>query len=160
MDTELRARLDPEDLAQEALLQLSRSGLDPGPSGLALLAWLREAAGHLALDGFRRHVQAARRSVRAERAPPTGVTLALPSAATTPTRGARRAERAQALASALEELAPDQREVLLLRLIEGRSLAETALCLQRSEGAVSTLQNRALRRLREVYRGPAPTGVG
>ncbi|MGQ0553305.1 MAG: sigma-70 family RNA polymerase sigma factor [Planctomycetota bacterium] len=161
MDAELSARLDPEDLLQEGLLQLSRSRLDPGPAGLALLAWLREAAAHLLIDGHRRHVEAARRSVRSERGAPAGPGASDEQASplTTPTRAARRAERAAELARALQRLGVEQRDVLLHRLIEGHSLAETAKLMSRSEGAVSVLQNRALKSLREVYRGPAPTGA-
>lgn len=42
----------------------------------------------------------------------------------------------------------NQRQVLLLRFIEGYNIAETAQIIQKSEGAVKALQHRALENLR------------
>ena len=43
-----------------------------------------------------------------------------------------------------ERLVPDQRDVLLLRLVGGMTVAEVATTLGKSEGAVKALQRRAL----------------
>ena len=48
----------------------------------------------------------------------------------------------------LNLLNEQQRQVLLLRFIEGLSIAETAQVLQKSEGAVKALQHRSLENLR------------
>lgn len=48
----------------------------------------------------------------------------------------------------LDVLTPDQREVLLLRVVADLSLAETAQVLGKPVGAVKALQHRALTRLR------------
>jgi RNA polymerase sigma-70 factor (ECF subfamily) len=48
----------------------------------------------------------------------------------------------------LAELAPDQREVLVLRFVSDLSLDETARVLEKSTGAVKALQHRALRAIR------------
>jgi len=53
---------------------------------------------------------------------------------------------------ALKRLADDQREVLILRFIEGYSHADTAQVLRKSVVAVRKIQERALRALREVMR--------
>ena len=45
-------------------------------------------------------------------------------------------------------LSPDQRDVLLLRLLVGLSLEETAAALERTTGAVKALQHRAVATLR------------
>lgn len=47
----------------------------------------------------------------------------------------------------LARLVPDQRDCLRMRFIEGRTVAETAAVLGRSEAAVRQLQHRAMRRL-------------
>lgn len=48
----------------------------------------------------------------------------------------------------LNLLNEQQRQVLLLRFIEGLSIAETAQILQKSEGAIKALQHRSLENLR------------
>lgn len=48
----------------------------------------------------------------------------------------------------LKLLNEQQRQVLLLRFVEGFSIAETAQILQKSEGAVKALQHRSLENLR------------
>ncbi|HZT92422.1 MAG TPA: sigma-70 family RNA polymerase sigma factor [Gaiellaceae bacterium] len=57
--------------------------------------------------------------------------------------------RADELRRALSQLAPHQREALVLRELEGRSYAEIASALDLSESAVETLIFRARRALRE-----------
>ncbi|GJM23005.1 MAG: hypothetical protein DHS20C15_29200 [Planctomycetota bacterium] len=158
LDRRLSTRVDPEDLVQELLLQLVGRQLDPGPSGEHLMAWLRTALDHLLVDLHRRHVGAAKRSLDRE-GPLDALHARAASAHTTPTLAARRAERSRDLVAALERMPADQRGVIVHRLLEERSVRETAQLLDRSEGAVSVLLNRALRKLRDLYRGSAPTGL-
>ncbi len=53
----------------------------------------------------------------------------------------------------LRLLNEQQRKVIVLRFIEGYSIAETAKVLQKSEGAVKALQHRSLDSLRRYLRG-------
>jgi RNA polymerase sigma-70 factor (ECF subfamily) len=53
-----------------------------------------------------------------------------------------------ALFTAMSELKDDYREVLLLRFVEGYGAADVGRMTGRTEGAVRTLQHRALERLR------------
>lgn len=55
--------------------------------------------------------------------------------------------------SKLQMLNEQQREVILLRFIEGYSIAETAQILNKSEGAVKALQHRSLENLRHFLLG-------
>ena len=65
-----------------------------------------------------------------------------------------------AVADLLGSLAPDQRAVIVLRVLEGFSVAETARILRRSAGAVRVLQHRALKRLRSgLEDAPSTTSV-
>ena len=57
-------------------------------------------------------------------------------------------EQREAVREVLDSLTPDQRSVLLLRVIDQFSIAETAAIIGKSEGAVKVLQNRALKSLR------------
>src|SRR3954454_16215351 len=59
------------------------------------------------------------------------------------------AGRAESLRAALSQLAPKQREALVLRELEGRSYSEIADMLEVSESAVETLLFRARRAVRE-----------
>lgn len=62
---------------------------------------------------------------------------------------ARVAEALLDVRGAIDELSDDQSECLQLRFLQGRSIADTADAMSRSQGAVKVLQNRAVRSLRE-----------
>ena len=55
----------------------------------------------------------------------------------------------------IRQLAPDQQECIVLRFLQGLSVAETAEAMERNPGAVKALQHRALRRLADLL----PRGV-
>ena len=59
-------------------------------------------------------------------------------------------ERSVMLA-ALERLKPEHRDVIVMRFIEGYGAIEVAKLLNKTEGAVRTLQHRALERLRKEF---------
>jgi RNA polymerase sigma-70 factor, ECF subfamily len=61
----------------------------------------------------------------------------------------------EALVCGLRKLAAEQQECLVLRFLQGMSIAETARALQRSEGAVKQLQLRAVRNLARLL----PDGI-
>jgi RNA polymerase sigma-70 factor, ECF subfamily len=55
-----------------------------------------------------------------------------------------------ALLECVEQLGDDQRECIVLRFLQGLSVAETAEVMHRNEGAVKALQHRAVRRLAQL----------
>lgn len=59
------------------------------------------------------------------------------------------------LRAAMEKLPAEQQECLTLRFLNGRSIAETATSLGRSEGAIKQLQLRAVRNLAKLL----PDGI-
>jgi len=59
------------------------------------------------------------------------------------------------LFEAIKTLKPEQSECLVLRFMQGMSLAETALVIGKSEGAVKQLQLRAVRALHRELEGEA-----
>ena len=67
-------------------------------------------------------------------------------------------EDTEAFDGLLEALPDAQREVLRLRFVADLSIAETARCMARSEGAIKALQTRALNTLRQSGRGVRPPG--
>ena len=58
-------------------------------------------------------------------------------------------EQATELSKLVKQLNQDQRDVIVMRFIEERSLREVARALKRSEGAIKQLQLRALENLRK-----------
>jgi RNA polymerase sigma-70 factor (ECF subfamily) len=59
----------------------------------------------------------------------------------------------EALLACVAQLGDDQRECIVLRFLQGRSVAETAELMHRNEGAVKALQHRAVRRLAQLLPG-------
>jgi RNA polymerase sigma-70 factor (ECF subfamily) len=57
------------------------------------------------------------------------------------------------LLAALGKLKPEHRDVIVMRFIEGLGALEVAAALGKSEGAIRTLQHRALERLRKEFEG-------
>jgi RNA polymerase sigma-70 factor, ECF subfamily len=57
------------------------------------------------------------------------------------------------LLACVEQLGDDQRECIVLRFLQGLSVAETATVMNRNEGAVKALQHRAVRRLAQLLPG-------
>ena len=57
---------------------------------------------------------------------------------------------AEQVQAALGQLTPDQRQVIILKFLEGLSNAETAAILNKPVGAVKSLQHRALAALQRL----------
>jgi RNA polymerase sigma-70 factor, ECF subfamily len=78
---------------------------------------------------------------------------ALPAPQATPSEEAARREQAVRLADALGRLPEPYREVIVLRHLEGLSLAEAARRMGRTEDSVQKLWARSLLKLRESLGG-------
>lgn len=61
------------------------------------------------------------------------------------------------LLDAVRQLKSEQQECIVLRFLQGLTLAETAKVMARSEGAVKQLQLRAVRALAKLVPAPVPT---
>jgi RNA polymerase sigma-70 factor (ECF subfamily) len=157
LDPRLAPRVDPSDIVQEALADAA-GRLDDylREPPLPFYPWLRQFAWERLVKAHRRHLHARRRSVTREEPmplPDESVRLLarqLLAGDTSPSRRLMRDERRAELRSALQELDPKDREVLVLRHLEQMDTAEVAAVLGLSEGAVRTRQYRALLRLRAL----------
>lgn len=131
---------DAEDVLGEVFLQVARDlGRFKGDDD-ALRRWVFAIAHNRLLDARRR---VARRPVSADRPVPEQ-TAPPPVEALDP-----------ALVEALDDLTPDQREVVVLRFVADLSLADVAQLTRRRVGAVKALQHRALETLaRRLSTGP------
>ena len=135
---------------------------------LPFYPWLRALALERLIALRRRHVDAARRSVRREE---PGL-LALPdesladlaerlvTSATSPSQRLLRQETRRRVQQALSDLLERDREVLVLRHLEQLSVAQTAEVLGISPGAVKTRHLRALERLRALLDAREGPGDG
>jgi len=153
LDPRLRQRIDPSDVIQEAQLEAARrlSAYSTQPP-LPFRLWLRQITYDRLLMLQRRHAAAQRRDVTREISLPeeSGIALAdqICAGGASPSQVLVRDERARRVRVALGELADDDREVLLLRHVEGLSNAEVAVVLKIAPDAASKRYGRALLRLR------------
>lgn len=130
-----------EDVAQEAFLRFVRDGVEGPPN--ALRVWLFKVATHLVRD--RHRVRENRRRLLEEN-PVT------PSAFPDPEADAERAETVASVRKALDELAPRDKQLLLMQG-EGFSYKEMAQTVGVKPTSIGTLLARAQGRFVEAYEG-------
>jgi RNA polymerase sigma-70 factor (ECF subfamily) len=152
MEDELRARVDPSDVVQETQLVASKrldDFLQRRPTSFRI--WLRRKALEQLVDMRRRHLNAAKRSVRREFAISDQSSMALAHGLfmETPSRHMRRQELTVQVRAAVETMYESDREVLLLRHVEELTNAEVAEVLEIDAATSSQRYGRALRRLRQ-----------
>lgn len=154
-DARLRSRADPSDAVQEALLR-AHQGFDgfKGTEEQDLLAWLRRILTNCLTDLDRQHRQAAARDIGRERSMGRAVDHSshvlqalLAVDQTTPSGHAQRREDAVALAEAIEQLRPEDREVIVLRNFQQWSWDEIGREIGRTSEASRVLWTRVLRKL-------------
>jgi RNA polymerase sigma-70 factor (ECF subfamily) len=155
MDPRLRPRADPSDVVQEAQMEATRrleAYLEDPRMPFRL--WLRQIAYDRLLMLQRRHIQAARRATGRELLLPEQSSLALAeqflAAGPTPSEAVVRRELADRVRQALAQLPEGEREVLILRNLEGLSNQEVAEVLAVDPATCSRRYGRAVLRLREV----------
>ena len=123
----------------------------------SLLAWLRQVLKNVLVDEYRR-LHRDRRDIRREQqllesgvdASAAGLQACLAADQTSPSLAAVRNERLLLLADALVQLPTEQREVVVQRYLEGRSVASIADSLGRTVPAVAALLRRGLEQLRSL----------
>ena len=156
LPSELRAKIEPEDLLQLLYVDVIRnirSFQDHG--GNSFYRWMVQVLDSKLAD-VHRHYHAAVRDVRREIRPPRSQTdyqsLAsrLVFDSQTPSRIMAREETEAILLAALAGLSDDHRRVLELRFLKGLPLAQVATLMDRSEPAVQMLVLRAIRGLRDA----------
>jgi RNA polymerase sigma-70 factor, ECF subfamily len=165
LDPRVAARVDASDVVQEALAEAAQhldEFLQTRP--LPYYAWLRQFAWERLVMLHRHHIRSKKRSVTREevwsmRLPEDSVLrlarLVAGGASSSPSQALIRNELRERLRAALRELAPHDREILVMRDLEHLSIAEIAELLGLTEGAVKVRHLRALRRLRTIL-GESP----
>jgi RNA polymerase sigma-70 factor (ECF subfamily) len=132
---------DASDVAQESLISMARSVRDfRGDSSVS--SWLYTIARRFCIKKRRRSKFAPARDESLD-TPGTAVADRLADPGPTPEQAATNQELATALAHAIDRLEPSQREVLVLRDVEGLSAPEVARILGVSVDAVKSRLHRA-----------------
>jgi RNA polymerase sigma-70 factor (ECF subfamily) len=157
VEPKFRAKFDPSDLVQQALLEAVRDWPKfRGKTEAELAVWLRQILAHVLLHGIRRFGAAKGRDVNREVSLDEALArsshrlaTALAAPISSPSEQAGRHELELRLADALAKLPADYAEIILLRNVEGLSHEEAAERMGRGVGAVRMLWVRALGRLRQ-----------
>lgn len=156
MGPALKTRCGPEDILQEVYLQVVRQFErfeDRGPG--SFLKWVTVILDHKLIDALRAaHCQA--RDIDREVPADIGANAdsywnlldQVYTDSGTPSRIVRRREALGALAACISNLPPAERQVVQWRLVEGLPVGEVARRLGKSDAAVVTLTQRALKALR------------
>ncbi|MGD2040414.1 MAG: sigma-70 family RNA polymerase sigma factor [Anaerolineae bacterium] len=132
-----------QDLAGEVFVRMVEK-LDTFRSrGRPLLAWLYTIARNLITDAHRQNGQMTLLPLSHGSEVQNG-------ANTDPVAGTERRLDAECLAAALAHLTEEQRQVILLKFMEGYRNSQVATMLGKTEGAVKSLQYRALKALRRA----------
>ena len=142
--TYLRYRVGSDEVAEDIAATVFLEAVERIGSftyrGVPVSAWLYRIAHNLAADHLRRN----------SRRPVEPLDDGVRASSTTPDDIVERDLARQDLAVALEALTDDQRQVVLLKFIGGFTGAQVAEILEKPEGAVKSLQHRALKALRRT----------
>lgn len=162
IDRRLQGKVDASDLVQETCLHAHQGFKNfRGTSEQELLAWLRQILASRLMDLLRRFYQSRGRDMRLERRLADELDRsshgvhALATSESSPSEKAVRREQAVLVADALESLAADYREVIVLRHLEELSFPAVAQRMNRSLDSVKNLWARALAALHDALGGKA-----
>jgi RNA polymerase sigma-70 factor (ECF subfamily) len=158
MDQVMRSKIEPEDILQQVYLEVFRAIDNFKYQGKdSFLRWMFTILDRKLIDEHRA-LRAERRDVRREvsgGAPSAGQTTYVDLMArvmtdgSSPSQVVRRNEALGAMSACLASLPEHYRQVIRMRFMEGRPVAEVAESLGRSIGSIHMICHRALRQLRE-----------
>ena len=160
LDSRLAARVDPDDVLQDAFLDASlRLSHYTEQKQFSPFVWLRMIVGQTLIDIHRRHLHAQQRDVRREatavkcgfpQATSVSLTACLMASMTSPSQQVMRTEQGKRLRESIESMDPMDREVLALRHFEELSNKEVAEVLGIQQKAASIRYVRAISRLKRA----------
>ncbi|HEX9890282.1 MAG TPA: RNA polymerase sigma factor [Nitriliruptorales bacterium] len=136
-----------DDLAETTFVELVRATNVEFADGAAVRAWLFRAGRNNLIDWRRRAARRGDHQLTQE------VAEAQPDRDLGPEHAVVQQDAVAEVLDAMQELSPDQQEVLRLRLLGQLSGLEVAELTGRTEGAVRALQHRGLRSLGRIIEG-------
>jgi RNA polymerase sigma-70 factor (ECF subfamily) len=155
LDQNLRGRIDPSDVLQEAYVDLAQRLNEFGKKDMSFYVWLRLVTHERLLRIHRQHLGAQKRDARREIANNFSQASAISLAAhlmgkyTSVCGKAIRAEQSLRLHQILAEMDDNDREIIALRMFEGLTNGETAEVLGLAKQTTSKRFIRAIGNIRE-----------
>jgi RNA polymerase sigma-70 factor (ECF subfamily) len=159
MDARLSKRIDPSDVVQDTLLTAEKRLEEflENPT-VPMYTWLRSMALDRLADLYRRHVVAQRRSVTREHPWAQAISNAsemllaaqLQGTSSTPSQHLMRDELIRRVRNLLGRMEDVDREIIIMRHLEGMKIGEIASVLQMPEGTVKSRHFRALTEMRRI----------
>ena len=129
-----------EDLTAEVFLRAIEGLPNYEPRGVPFAAWLYRIAQARVADHFRQEGRTGTVAIEED----------WPSGEASPSIKVEQLVYHEALRAAVNQLTPDQQQVIILKFVEGLGNAEVAHILGKTEGAVKSLQHRALNTLHRL----------
>jgi RNA polymerase sigma-70 factor (ECF subfamily) len=134
------------DLTQETFVR-AYTRLDTFQQGRSFLAWIRRIATNLCIDHLRRRREPA---VSLDERAESGLEQANSDRSSSPAESMEMAEDSRRVLAAVQQLPPKQRAVLIMRHVEGMTLAEIARALGWPLGTVKVNLFRGRQAVREM----------
>ena len=164
LPAELKGKLDASDIVQQTLIDAWRGQQDyRGTTERERLAWMRVILTRVIVRNERDLLKTKKRGEGRERQLQAAIdrtSLCIEHLAIgkdpDPQSAAALTEQTLALASALQALPDDYRRVLLMRHFDGKSHAEIALKIGKTEPASRMIWVRALAKLRQIFTARNP----
>jgi RNA polymerase sigma-70 factor (ECF subfamily) len=156
MDSRLKSRFDPSDVVQNVLAEAAQKMVNFNKQAEQFYPWLRQLAWDELARLHRDHIRTKKRSLSREQddwqgraADESMLRLADRLAAQQLGPGSRlvQKELRSRVQAAVEQLPPQDREVLVLRFLEQLDISDTAAALGVTQSAVKSRQFRAIERL-------------
>lgn len=135
-----------EDVTSETFLRALRRISTVSYQGRDVGAWFVTIARNLVLD----HVKSSRYRLEVTTAEISDASMSGGQAGGGPEHEVLAAATNAELMRCVAKLNADQQECVMLRFMQGLSVAETAAIMGRNEGAIKALQHRAVRRLAQL----------
>ena len=138
---------DAEDLTEQVFLKMVDAIPGYRSRGIPFASWLYRIAHNLVVDRYRR---AARQTLELREAVEDRGPYADPHARV------EFSEQRRRLIEAIQQLTPDQQQVIRLRFIDNLEVGQVAGLLRRRPGAIHALRHRALNSLLRLLRAQQP----
>jgi len=157
LSTRYNGKVDHSDIVQQTLVNAySTQAQCQGKKEGEILSWLRQILVHV-IDHAIRELHTKKRDVNRERSIAADLDASsmqlecfLTDKEPSPSQAFIRKDKIRIIADAIEGLPLEQRQVIVLRYWEGKSMLEIAILLDKSISAVAALRHRAMKVLRRI----------